>query len=146
MAITEFTRLCTSCRATLPDPPAPPACARCGTLHVLRYTEWDARLEDFLPAVIASRAMFHEHYTPQAAREFMLRQVFNYAGTGKYGHPFGSIGLSAESPAVEIYPHAVTLAKRWCVSGAKLEHDLLLKVGAAAGLIPTTHPLLKRAG
>lgn len=143
--ITELTRQCVSCRTVLPEPPAAPACGKCGTLHVPHFTDWDPRLPYFLAAAFASRGSFHEHYSPQAAHEFLLRQVFNYAGTGKFGHPFGSIRLTAESPAVEIYPYAVKLAAHWRANGAKLEHDLLLRVGHAAGLIPSTHPLLQRA-
>jgi hypothetical protein len=143
--ITELTRLCTSCRATLPEPPAPPACARCGTVHVPQIAGWDPRLAFFLSAAFTSRGAFHGHYSAQAAHEFLLRQVFNFAGRGTIGHPFGSLGLSAESPAVAIYPHAVKMAAHWRAIGAPLQHDLLLRIGAETGLIPSTHPLLKRA-
>lgn len=71
--------------------------------------------------------------------------TFNYAGAGTSGHPFGSLGITTETPAVDLYPHAVKLAVHWRSLGAPLTHDLLIQIGHGAGLIPSTHPLL-RAG
>jgi hypothetical protein len=144
--ITELTRLCPSCRATLPDPPAPAVCPRCATVAVPHVRDWDPRVRYFLMAAYASRHAFLSFDSAQAAHEKLLMGVIAWAGEGKHGHPFGHLGITCETRAADCYPLALQLAIHWRAIGAPLEHDLLLRIGRETKLIPETHPLLKRAG
>jgi hypothetical protein len=108
--ITELTRLCPSCRATLPDPPAPAVCPRCATVAVPHIRDWDPRVRYFLTAAYASRHAFLSFDSAQAAHEKLLMSVIAWAGEGKFGHPFGHLGITCETRAADCYPLALQLA------------------------------------
>lgn len=136
--ITELTRLCTSCRALLPDPPAVPACPKCGALHVPLIAAWDPRVQYFLAACYTSRHAFLSFDSAQLAMEKLLQVTFNYAGSGP--NPFGHLRVNHATPAVQLYPMAVQLAAHWRSVGAPIGHDLLERVGREAGLILASFP------
>lgn len=118
MALSEFTRLCVACRIPLPEPPAAPACERCGRVHVAHHSAWPMVLKWWLLAELA-RSLFLPWLADQEVWENLLCDSLNGVRVGKGPNPNG-VHITMSTPAADLYPIALERAAEWKAAGSYL--------------------------
>lgn len=131
VAISVHSRLCTSCRRLLPEPPAPPTCGHCGRTHVLVFSEWPLVLRWWLAAEHLN-VRFYPWKSPQSVWEDLLRDTFNGSRWGSAGPNRRYPEFSMDATPEQVYARALVEADKWKLAGRPLGPIITLDSQAAA--------------
>jgi hypothetical protein len=120
MAITASTRLCTSCRAILPDAGAP-VCAHCGKVAIPLVADWPQAMRRYLTLLtVADASSPFTNHTDQQRWQWLLLSRFRL-------RQYGSLIVPLAASADDCYPVAIRALEAWENAGRPSDFDAVIR-------------------